>query len=298
VARRAGRCALLRLDVIVTSYNSPELLKRCLKSLAGQREVEAVIVADCSDQDPAPALSPCFQGVRFLHFSGKRTVPQLRWAALSHSQGDLVAALEARCVPHESWAGRILRAHAQHPDVPAVGGPVSVAPGASAFDLGLYYCEYGLYAPPVLEGPSPDLSGANLSYKRSWLIREVDLLSKGCWETLFHLRWRSQGRRLWMSDAEVVFWNSMRPAVALRQRFSYGRGYAAARFGQANRWWALLALALPAVLTARIAVRAFRRGHARSFLRSLGWLLILNAAWAMGESTGYWTGTSGDSAIF
>ena len=84
-----------------------------------------------------------------------------------------MAAVEARCVPASDWCARIETAHAAFPEAPAIGGSVAVAEGASARDLGLYFCEYGLYVPPAQEGITRDLSGANLSYKRAALLESV-----------------------------------------------------------------------------------------------------------------------------
>jgi hypothetical protein len=289
------------LSVIVTSYNAPRTLRECLDSLSAQPLAREIVVADCSPENPAGSLAAVFPSVRFLHFEGERAVPQLRWAALSETRGEIVAAVEGRCVPASDWCAELLRAHEAFPEVPAIGGPVGIAPPASAFDLGLYFSEYGLFCPPLQAGETARLSGANLSYKRAALEESRDLLDAGAWETLLHDRWRKQGRSLRLCPATVVFRNTMAPGEATRQRFHYGRGYAADRVAGASAPARLLYAAaspiLPPLLTWRAARRAWATNCRAPFLRSLPWLLFLNAAWAAGEATGYLAGKSPENRL-
>ncbi len=283
------------LTVIVTSYQSPLVLEKCLAALCAQPEVSQIVVADCSAVNPASALQTRFPDVTFLHWDEPQIVPAMRWAALEHVQTDLVGAVEARTIPQPDWARRIVEAHAAHPECPAVGGSVALAEPSSAFGRGLYLCEYGAYTPPLPVGFRYELAGANLSYKHGELVKERDLLTGGKWETLIHLRWKQQGKALWMSEATIVFENTMTPWAAMQQRFFYGRGYAANRFGQRNVPYALIALLLPLLLTWRTAQGKNRR--LLSFA-TLGWLLTLNSAWALGEAFGYATGNAGEPRIF
>lgn len=286
----------MRLSVIVTSYNSPAILAECLASLARQSEAAEIVVADCSPQDPAGNLQARFPKVRFLHCSGRRRVPELRWAALAHTTGGVVAAVEARCVPSPQWCRELLRAHEERPEAPAVGGPVLLAAGAGAMSTGLYFNEYGLFAPPLEAGWRSDLSGANLSYKRAALEAEADLLRAGAWETLLHARWRERGLRLWLADtATVTFHNSMPLATILRQRFHYGRGYAGTRFtALAPRFAYALGspLVLPFLLTARTACLRW------DWIRSLPWQFLFALAWSIGETAGYLFGPPQHHDIF
>lgn len=288
----------MRLSVIVTSYNSPTTLAECLASLARQSEAAEIVVADCSAQNPAAALQARFPAVRFLHFSERRKVPELRWAAFEHTTGGIVAAVEARCVPSPQWCRALLRAHEAQPDAPAAGGPVLLAAEANAISTGLYFNEYGLFAPPIEQGWRNELSGANLSYKRAALEAEPDLLRAGAWETLLHARWRERGLRLWLaSDAAVTFHNSMPLGTILRQRFHYGRGYAGARFAAAARASRLAyALGSPFLLPFLLTARTARLRW--NWVRSLPWQLVFGLAWSAGETAGYLFGPPQRHDIF
>ena len=287
--------------MIVVSYESGRLAL-CLDSLARQLEADEIVVADCSASDPAATLRSRFPAVRFLHFTEKRSVPQLRWAAFGETSGSLIAALEARTIPASDWCARLVRAHDENPEVPVVGGPVALSLPASARDLGLYFSEYGRFAPPVRPGPADDVSGANLSYKREALEGARDLLDAGSWETRLHLRWRAQGRRAFLSDATVVFENAMTPADAIRQRFAYGRDYAAVRFPRTARLrragYAVSCPVLPLLLTARIGLGLRGKGLQPRFWRALPWILFYSGLWAAGEMIGYLFGESGKVEIY
>jgi hypothetical protein len=205
-------------------------------------------------------------------------------------------------VPSDTWCADLVAAHARAPDAPAVGGPVRLKPEASAFDWGLYFSEFAAFAPPLAEGPSPQLSGANLSYKRAALDGSRDLTDRGLWEAALHERWRSRGQRLWLSRADVVFHNGMTRADAIRMRFHYGRSYAADRFRERPRGvaiaYAFLTPLLPALLIGRAGAHAGRAGLLPAFVLGLPWLLALDTAWACGEMAGYLLGRAAEPEIF
>ena len=274
-------------SVIVTSYNSPATLRQCLRSLS-QQPCGEIIVADSSEENPAPWLSREFPEVMLRRFPVATTVPVMRWAALQDTRFEVVLAVEARCVPESGWVQALEDAHARYPLVPAIGGLVAAGGNLSKFDWALFFCEYGRFAPPQSEAETYDLSGASLSYKRRLLEAEPDLLRAGAWETLLHLRWMGRGLKLVLTPTEVTFHNSMAPRVALRQRFHYGRGYAGHR---ARRWAYILSTPLlPVLLVWRIARAARRSRYACHFAAARPWVIGLTIAWCLGELTGYLAG--------
>ena len=292
----------MSITVIVVSYNAILSLRACLESLTRQPAATEIIVSDCSAEDPAIELGPLFPQVRFLYFAEKRTVPQLRWAALAASGPDIVASTEARCVPGPDWASTIERVHHEWPGAPAVGGQVSIAQPADAMDFGLFLCEYGPFAAPVPIGPAANLTGANISFKRSCCEQLRPLLDAGHWETVLMDQWVLEGKPLILSNAQVTFWNSMSLATILRQRFTYGRGYAAVRTessGRTRRFlFALFCPLLPLLLCARLARLAVQRRFLTAFLRAFLWIFVFQIAWSAGEFTGYAWGASRKNEIF
>lgn len=288
------------LSVIVTSYRSREILDACLASLRAQPDASEIVVADCSPADPSETLRARFPGVRVFHVPDRMTVPALRWSALAFTSGDIVAAIEGRSVPAPDWCAALLRTHALCPDAPAVGGPVALKAGATIFDWGLYFCEFAPFAPSIAARALPQLSGANLSYKRAALDAARDLLDEGQWEAALHDRWHRQGRAVAMSSGAVEFHNGMSVGDAFRMRFHYGRSYAADRFrGSQLRWlYATAGPLLPFVLTWRAGRAAHLAGLFGRFAIALPWVAAFNAAWGTGEMAGYLLGRSAQPHIY
>jgi hypothetical protein len=269
--------------------------------VSAQPAAREIVVADCSEKNPADELKREFSRVRFLHFRQLRTIPQLRWAAYAKTTGDVIAATEGRCVPAPDWCEMLDRAHAAAPDVPAIGGPIAVRDGASAFDTGVYFCEYGWHCPPT--DPVVRLaSGANISYKRAALEEARDLVEAGAWETELHERWLRSGLSLHSTPALVTFENAMDAPTALAQRFHYGRGYGADRLPEAAMMrriaYAGGCAALPALMVWRLGQVARRRSRFTRYLRSWPWITLLSFTWSAGEMTGYIFGRAREKKVF
>ncbi len=277
------------LAVIVTAYRSAETLRACVERLREDPEVTQILVADCSET--APSLP-----VPVRRFATPTAMPVMRWALLDQVREPVVACLEGRCVPDRGWGAAILQSHAEHPDAAGIGGAVDVEEAAGWLDRVVWFCEYAAFAPPLADAPARDISGAHLSYKTAALRAERDLLEAGAWETLLHLRWRAKGVELRTTGARVGFRNGMRGWDFLRQRFQYGRGYAAARCRTAHRLaLGLMTPALPFVLTYRTARAAGRSG---GFLVCLPGIFFFHTIWSAGELLGYWFGDSKDQHIY
>ena len=277
------------VSAVVTSYGDPALVHRCLAALVDQSPCE-IIVADGSAQDPSAWIARAFPGVTVLHLPG-RTVPELRWAGAREARGSIIAATESWMQPAPGWCAALAGAHALWPDAPVIGGDVALEPGATSLGAGFYLCEYVAFAPPAAPGTVRALSSANLSYKRDALLAEKDVLDAGLWEIVLHERWQQQGRSLRMLPATVVFRNGLSARGALSMRFRHARAYAAGRFAPPARIRRALYAAgcplLPVVLTWRVVRDAAAHGHVAALGQSFGWILLLNASWALGECAGY-----------
>jgi hypothetical protein len=300
-ARRGGDdvTAAGPVSVVVTSYRAPALLRRCLTALVDHPSAGETIVVEGSADDPAAWVAVEFPGVKVLHLRD-RSVPELRWAGARAASGSIVAATESWMRPASDWCAVLAGAHARWPEAPVIGGDVALEPNSPALGAGFYLCEYAAFAAPVVAGEAMALSSANLSYKRDALLAERDVLDAGQWELVLHERWRGQGRPLRILPATVTFRNGLTGAAALSMRFRYGRAYAADRFSPAARSrravYAAGSVLLPIVLTWRVIRHAAASGHVADLCRSFGWILLLNASWALGEGAGYLRG-AGRSTI-
>jgi GT2 family glycosyltransferase len=293
-----------RFSVIVASFNAPVTLERCLESLVEQVGEEGeIIVADCSDEDPRRSLRRALEGVQFLRFEKRLTIPEMRREALRRAAGEILLLTEARLVPSKTWAAELLRAHQNHPQSPAIGGPIDSVP-RSAFDAAVFLCEYGWHMPPAADGECTELSGANLSYKRWALLECWDLVEAGAWEPFLHRRLEQKGYRLRRAGRAIVtYQNSLTVSQFLRQRFHYGRWFAAARVagtGPLRRLaYGLVSPLLPLLLTCRLARVAANRGRSALLARALPWVLFSQTMWSAGEFCGYLAGKgASDREVF
>ncbi len=218
----------------------------------------------------------------------------LRAIGLREASGRIVALLEDHARPSPDWCAAVIQAHAG-PEA-AIGGAVENGVDR-LLCWAVYFCDFGRYQNPVPEGPSEFLSDCNVSYKRT-ALGSVE----GQWREAFHetaVNWelRRQGQTLRLDPRMVVYQmrRGLRVPAALRERYVWGRSFAATRVAGAP-WarrltFALLAFPLPLVLTWRIVAHALRtRRHLGRLVLSLPLILVLEALWSAGECVGYVTG--------
>jgi hypothetical protein len=181
----------------------------------------------------------------------------------------------------------------------AVGGAIENGVDR-ALNWAVYYCDFLRYQNPLPDGESPIASDANVSYKASALER-----IRPVWREVFHeasvnesLRRRSEKIRL--APAAVVYQHrqGLRLGDALRERFVWGRSYAATRAVLARApqrlFWAVFAPALPLILLYRMTMMAAaKRRTMNAFIKAAPLLVALVVSSALGEFAGYLTGRAG-----
>jgi hypothetical protein len=148
------------------------------------------------------------------------------------------------------------------------------------------------------------VSDANVSYKRSALgsIRPV-------WQEIFHetaVNWAltSRGETLALSPNIIVYQHrsNLRLGSALKERFIWGRSYAATRSklisGAKRMIYAALSPVLPGVLLLRMTVNVMKKGRCvGAFLKAFPLTVLLTVSWSLGELVGYLTGNSSERVI-
>lgn len=297
-----------RLSVVVTVIDGGEQLGRCLAALDSQRgppELEVLVPHDDTVEDLA-GLRKTFPRFAFLPLgciptakpprspAGQHELFDRRRAAgLAAATGDIVAMLEDRAVSRPDWSGTLADLHTRLPH-PVIGGAIDWA-GRGVLSWAVYACDFGRYESAHPEGPRDFLSSCNLSYKRPALEATGPLWRERYHETLVHDQLRAEGATLWFAPAAVVVEarSGLRLRPLLSERFAWGRLYAAirvARTARLQRWLrAITAILLPALLYLRILIRHAPQTPGR-VLRATPALLLLLAAWCLGEGAGYLTG--------
>lgn len=219
---------------------------------------------------------------------------ELRARGLTAARGEIVGLLEDHARPDSYWCARMVEAHRQ--SYAAVGGAIENDIDRP-LNWAVYFCDFGRYQNPMPAGESPFASDANVTYKRSALesVRPI-------WQDIFHetaVSWAltSHGEKLGLSPQAVVYQRrtDLRLGSALKERFIWGRSYAATRsrlFSGAQRMvYIVLSPTLPGVLLLRMTINVLKKGRCvGAFLKALPLTILLTLSWSLGEAVGYMTG--------
>jgi len=285
------------LSIVVVVLAGRAALAECLEALARQRDVgpvETIVAFDDRNPD-VDALPARFPDVRFEHLPGRRTYAEVRAAGLALARAPVVALTEDHCHPGPGWARAVLDAHAA--SHAAIGGPVDLAPGGSALDDAVYLLDYARYASPLAEGPAPELTDCNVSYRREALEAIRPLWREEFHEPRVHAALAARGDSLWIAPAVAVRQQRrLTPGGALWERYAFGRllGSVRAQDAPVGRRvvLALAAAAIPALQVLRVLGHVRRAPALRGVaVRAFPWMLLLATAWGCGELVGYVTGT-------
>jgi hypothetical protein len=280
-------------------------LARCLEALHQQVDPPSmeIIVPHLHDLKGIEELHRQFPQVVFLPVSGISVSPaggsrehhdQLRARGLALARGEIVGLLEDHARPDQNWCGRVVRAHTN--GYGAIGGAIENGIDR-VLNWAVYYCDFGKYQNPVPSGESTFASDANVSYKRSALQDVQSVWAQAFHETVVNSSLMSRGQKLALRPDIIVYQHrdNLQLGSALRERFIWGRSYAATRsvlVGKAKRAiYAALSPVLPAVLVLRMVRTAWaKRSSFSKFLKSLPLIVMLLASWSVGELVGYLTG--------
>lgn len=282
---------------------STEDRDRILETLDSLRRQEGdhaceVILADRRDDAVSEIIKERYPEARLIACPAGMSLTELRTAAFDQAAGEFVIVTEDHCVPSANWLAAM---HAAFRDAPegtaAVGGCVENGVDDTGLDWATFLCEYSAALAPVPEGPTGQLPGMNVAYRRSALAAlDRSLLTKGFWETTVHPELLRKGLKLYSSN-KIVLYHCKKFSFGLfaRQRFIYSRYFAGLRFRRGQVAWRLaacaLSAALPAILLWRICRQVWAKGRLRAELASaLPSLLVFVVIWSLGEMAGYLAG--------
>ncbi|WMT92827.1 glycosyltransferase family 2 protein [Pelagibacterium sp. H642] len=122
--------ASVRVSVIIPHLNEPDDLRRCLNALEAQRECAPpfeVIVVDNGSDTPPDDVVVDFPGTRLL----VQPVPgpgPARNLGVEASSGDIIAFLDADCLPQSKWLKRIVDFFDRNRQVSGLGGSIGIEP--------------------------------------------------------------------------------------------------------------------------------------------------------------------------
>ena len=275
-------------------------LAECLEALTKQVDAPPmeIIVPHHEPVEGLAEVKRRFPEVHFLsapdvvkHVGGREHHDAPRARAIAVAKGELVGLLEDHEIPDPHWAAGVVAAH-RRTDA-GIGGAVENGVDR-ALNWAVYYCDFGRYQNPVPAGEAPFASDANVTYKRAELERVRPVWEEAYREVPVNEALRSLGKTISLDPRIVVYQNrrGLTFGNALRERFSWGRSYAATRSTWLNMpkriAYAALSPVLPPLLLFRMARRARDRNrHFAEFMRSIPYLVPLLISWSLGEMAGY-----------
>jgi hypothetical protein len=215
-----------------------------------------------------------------------RNVFRLRMVGLREARGEVVAIGEDHAVPRPDWCESVLRAHAEHPDVPCVAGCLVNATDQTPGGRVNFLAFATHYSPPMPELPPFPPPVSALSFKREVLRQLDDRL--GRFETELVPRLFTEGGMVADDRARVdhyqdhgVVWSVCNGFHSARGSYGYHRA--------ALTWRARLHLAGWCLLVwPRRILRSVRAAARRQPVSRAEWALLvaLAIAFALGGAVG------------
>jgi hypothetical protein len=280
-----------------------ELSLRALNNQTGAPPMEIVVPYHPSVQG-IEQLRRDYPDVRFVEVADLRTYTgrsgsrehhdELRARGLAVARGEILALIEDVGLPAPDFCARLVENHKQ--PFAAVGGAIENGIDRP-LNWAVYFCDFLRYQNPLPSGESALASDACVSYKRAALeaIRPI-------WQEIFH-EWsvngalRSRGEKVGLFPDVVLYQHrtGLGLKTALRERFVWGRSYAATRAGLAGTrkriFWAAFSPLLPPLILARMTLMVVKKRRTiGAFIRAFPLTGILTVAWSWGELIGYLTG--------
>jgi hypothetical protein len=298
----------IALSVIVTVVGGRRFLRRCLSRLTPQIEgkpIEVIIPYDFTANSIC-RLKKAFPQVSFLGIGVIKTSARPGTQAAAHeiydcrtakglniARGRVVAILQDYGVPDPDWCGRVLEAHQLPYGV--IGGAVEHE-GKGVLNWAAYFLDFGSYQLPLCEGPSENLTDANISYKHAVLELVRGLWAERYKEAAVNSALAKKGIVLWLRPQIVVRQNCGKQSfsqVAI-QRFCWGRLFGCIRAQESpfmfRLFYIVISPVIPFILIARIAWKVFagKRNRFR-FIQSFPQVVAMILCRSAGEFVGYMT---------
>jgi hypothetical protein len=299
------------LSVVVTVVSDTSAhadtapLEGCLEALHSQVDppaMEVLVTCDARLQgtDELKRRYPEVQLLCVEKLRTQRSGPsrehhdELRGIGIRRSRAPLVALIEDVGRPDPSWAAQVVKQHAQ--SYAAIGGAMENGLDR-ALNWAVYFGDFGRYQNPISRGPSPYVSDANVSYKRSALERVNDAWPESYNEARVHGALVERGEVLALSP-DIVVWQhrlDLHLGSELVERYVWGRSFAATRVERVSASRRLIYAALSPVLPFVLLLKQCHnvlhtKRNLAAFLKALPLTALLDVAWSCGEFVGYVTG--------
>jgi glycosyl transferase family 2 len=279
------------LSICVATTAGWPAIEPCLRAFVDDaRQAGAEVLVTDGSGRPPPTDPTVTSVVTWIQIPGD-SVFQLVQANLARATGEIVAITEDHCTPRPGWVPAILRAHAEYPAAAAIGGAVENGDPSGGLRWASHMMTQGAHMAPLQNGPVGRITGeANVSFK-SQVLTDIGDHPLG-FLTLSFLQSLAARNELIVNDDRIVVdhHETLDPRATAVIHFDDGRTIAGFRRTSMERgdWLRLLASpVLPLYRAARVVRMAIVRGHGRTVMRAVPWLLVLEYAHEAGEVAGY-----------
>ena len=157
----------IRCSVVIPSYQSAQTIAACLGALLGQDFAEPfeIIVVDSSTDRTAAIIQERFPQVVLIALSRQTLPGPARNLGVQRARGEIIAFLDADCIPARDWLAHIVAAHdAGHA---IVGGAVLNGTPNSTVGWAGYIGEFREFLPQGEARRVAHIPTCNISYKAS-----------------------------------------------------------------------------------------------------------------------------------
>jgi hypothetical protein len=279
------------VSVVVAAWPDLSGVVDCLQSLLAQDEPATEVLVVSNETPPARMLRtfPC---VRWLTSTGCTLIPHLWAQGIRAARGTLIATTTSHFVAAPNWSGEIRRGFTRS-DADGIGGPIDPPARGGMGVWATFFLRYSVLFEYAAVISLPDLAADNAAYRADALARHNDMIEHGFWEPEFHRRLIAEGRKLYFLPSMRL---RMHSSWGLRrfcaQRLHHGRQYGRDRLAGKSRgeflWRVAAAPLIPGVVLAKCVRRLRHRPELTpAFVWALPPLLLFIAAWATGETWGY-----------
>jgi hypothetical protein len=295
----------LASDSIIQKYDQT-YLRKCLDSLQAQDNAPSheIIVPFPSIIREFKKLEDSYHSVCFLPVNDPRAnsgpgpihehFDILRANGLSQAQGKIISLVEDQEIMDRHWAAKITAAHSQ--EYAVVGGTVENGIN-KPINWAVYFCDFLQYQIPIRASETSTASDVNVSYKREALEAVRRTWQDGFHEPAVHREIIKRGWKIGIEPEAIAY--QMRTGLdfrsVLKERFIWGRHYAAQRQRDFPKWKALVYSVFSAFLPLILLFRKThtiikKRRNIGIYFSVLPLTFVLIIFWSAGEMVGYITG--------
>ncbi len=225
---------MIRVSIIIPTYNRPEKLAACLNSFVHQRfpkgEFEVIVVDDGGVFSLESIVQSLQKDIKLQLIKQKNSGPAAaRNTGARHANGEFLAFTDDDCVPASDWL-EILMGRLQQDSTSMVGGYT-----VNALETNIYSSAsqsltdfiYGFY------NANPEqarfFTSNNMAMSKSVFEHvggfDVKFLGAGGEDREFCYRWLNRGHEMtYVLGATIFHYHELRFRTFWKQQFNYGKG--------------------------------------------------------------------------